>query len=102
MRAIAIFLVIALHVSQRFAWGVAQGPKGVAEYFLLGRSADGVGIFFVLSGFLITHLLLREYEEKGRISLKDFYIRRAFRILPPFYTYLLFVLCFCALVHIPK
>ncbi|AFM08273.1 acyltransferase family protein [Corynebacterium pseudotuberculosis] len=42
----------------------------------------GVDIFFVLSGFLITSLLIREYAAKGRIDLKSFWIRRARRILP--------------------
>src|SRR5690606_11128077 len=42
----------------------------------------GVDVFFVVSGFLITQLLLREHEVKGRISLRDFYTRRARRILP--------------------
>jgi peptidoglycan/LPS O-acetylase OafA/YrhL len=44
----------------------------------------GVYIFFVLSGFLITTLLLREQDRTGRISLSNFYIRRVFRILPPY------------------
>jgi peptidoglycan/LPS O-acetylase OafA/YrhL len=44
----------------------------------------GVYIFFVLSGFLITTLLLREQDRTGRISLPNFYIRRVFRILPPY------------------
>ena len=45
----------------------------------------GVDIFFALSGFLITTLLLREEQRFGRFSLKRFYARRALRILPPFY-----------------
>ena len=45
----------------------------------------GVMIFFVLSGFLITSILLREHEARGSISLRDFYRRRAFRIFPAFY-----------------
>ena len=44
----------------------------------------GVYLFFVLSGFLITTLLLREQDRTGRISLSNFYIRRVFRILPPY------------------
>src|SRR5579862_366370 len=44
--------------------------------------ALGVNIFFVLSGYLITNLLLREHERSSTISLRDFYIRRAFRIFP--------------------
>ncbi len=42
----------------------------------------GVDVFFVLSGFLITSLLVREYGANGRIDLKDFWVRRARRILP--------------------
>jgi peptidoglycan/LPS O-acetylase OafA/YrhL len=45
----------------------------------------GVDVFFAISGFLICGLLLREYEETGDISLRRFYIRRCFRILPPYY-----------------
>jgi peptidoglycan/LPS O-acetylase OafA/YrhL len=48
----------------------------------------GVRAFFVLSGFLITTLLLRELERTKGISLLGFYVRRAFRIFPAFYTYL--------------
>jgi len=53
---------------------------------LLGQ--HGVDVFFVISGFLITYLLLHEYEERGRISLKGFYLRRLFRIFPAFYAFL--------------
>jgi peptidoglycan/LPS O-acetylase OafA/YrhL len=48
----------------------------------------GVAIFFALSGYLITSRLLEEYESDGRISLRNFYVRRAFRILPPAVFYL--------------
>jgi peptidoglycan/LPS O-acetylase OafA/YrhL len=48
----------------------------------------GVMIFFALSGYLITTRLLDEHRKNGRISLRDFYLRRAFRILPPALTYL--------------
>jgi peptidoglycan/LPS O-acetylase OafA/YrhL len=46
----------------------------------------GVTVFFFLSGYLITTLLRMERERTGRVSLRDFYVRRAFRILPPFYA----------------
>ena len=52
----------------------------------------GVTVFFFLSGFLITTLLRREYEESGSISLGRFYLRRLFRIIPPLYIVLLLLL----------
>ncbi len=51
----------------------------------------GVRIFFVISGFLITTLLMREREETGTINLKQFYIRRVYRIFPAAYFYLFVV-----------
>lgn len=62
------------------AWVVAShmgDPIGKALY-----GALGVITFFAVSGFLITTLLLREEDERGRVSLRNFFIRRAFRILP--------------------
>lgn len=50
----------------------------------------GVTVFFFLSGYLITTLLRKEAEESGAINFKLFYLRRVLRILPPFYTVLLF------------
>ena len=49
----------------------------------------GVTIFFFLSGYLITTLLRREHASTGGISLKNFYLRRVFRILPPMYIVLI-------------
>jgi peptidoglycan/LPS O-acetylase OafA/YrhL len=45
----------------------------------------GVTVFFFLSGYLITTLLRQEFEKTGSVSLKNFYLRRILRILPPFY-----------------
>jgi peptidoglycan/LPS O-acetylase OafA/YrhL len=95
MRALAILMVIALHIHQRF-------PSSSNQTLMnLVFSADGVGIFFVLSGFLITSLLLREYEARGTIGFKHFYLRRTFRILPPLYAYLAFVVVFCRVLSYP-
>ncbi len=46
----------------------------------------GVNFFFVLSGYLITWLLIREYDQKGRINLRNFYARRILRIWPLYYA----------------
>jgi peptidoglycan/LPS O-acetylase OafA/YrhL len=78
MRAVGVLLVIFEHFAgARYKW-------------LSGWL--GVHIFFVMSGFLITTLLLREQERNGRVSLVDFYIRRAFRIMPVYYLVFAIVL----------
>lgn len=66
MRAVAIGLVLLYHA------GLPWLPGGFV----------GVDVFFVISGFLITGLLLREIEKTGRVSLTTFYARRAKRLLP--------------------
>jgi peptidoglycan/LPS O-acetylase OafA/YrhL len=84
LRAVSVAMVI-------FAHTVAFRPEGKMVFPFpqigwLGQS--GVDVFFVISGFLITYLLLKENQAKGAISLKNFYFRRFFRIFPPFYVYL--------------
>jgi len=49
----------------------------------------GVRVCFVISGFVITTLLRREWERSGTVSLRTFYFRRTLRIFPPFYVFLL-------------
>src|SRR5207237_632799 len=49
----------------------------------------GVRVFFVISGYLITRLLLDEQEKRGSICLSMFYFRRIFRILVPYYVFLI-------------
>jgi peptidoglycan/LPS O-acetylase OafA/YrhL len=61
----------------------------------------GVTVFFFLSGFLISTLLRREFSAKGTLSFRNFYLRRALRILPPFYAALLFATLFVALGLLP-
>jgi len=48
----------------------------------------GVNLFFVLSGFLVSGLLFKEYKETGEIQVKRFYVRRGFKIYPAFYFFL--------------
>jgi peptidoglycan/LPS O-acetylase OafA/YrhL len=86
LRAVAIALVVLGHLS-----GTSNFP--ILSDHLTGFCADaGVRLFFVLSGFLITTLLLRERGTTGNVSLKTFYIRRAYRIFPAAYCYMLVVI----------
>jgi peptidoglycan/LPS O-acetylase OafA/YrhL len=79
-RGIAVIGVILYHGRGAF-FSFNSIPTRLAAHCYLG-----VDVFFAISGFLICGLLLREYEETGDISLRRFYIRRCFRILPPYYV----------------
>jgi len=81
---LSILLVVAVHSLQHRS----LTHRVPAVFFVLGNGALGVEIFFVLSGYLITLLLLRERARRGAISLRSFYVRRGFRILPPLYLYI--------------
>jgi len=70
LRAVAVFTVMGFHA------GYAWFPAG-----------QGVTLFFVLSGFLITWLLIQESRNTGTVSLRAFYARRSLRIFPAFYAY---------------
>lgn len=81
LRAVAIALVLADHAA-----GSAGFPSALRS--MAAHGAVGVRVFFILSGFLITTLLLRELRANGRISLVGFYLRRARRIFPASYTFI--------------
>ena len=84
-RALAIIAVLADHI-------VGYEFHGHRWLFALTRiGANGVSLFFAISGFLICSRLLEEQSAFGRISLKGFYIRRACRILPAALAYLMFI-----------
>jgi peptidoglycan/LPS O-acetylase OafA/YrhL len=70
LRTCCVFMVIVFH------FGIAASPAGL-----------GVLGFFVLSGFLITWLLLKEQDRTGSVSITGFYRRRFFRIFPAFYCF---------------
>jgi peptidoglycan/LPS O-acetylase OafA/YrhL len=84
LRAVSVLMVIAAHMNGSLARLIPFVPF----WIYLGWGSLGVQTFFVISGFLITHLLLKELNASGTISLKHFYFRRALRIFPPFYVYM--------------
>ncbi len=79
-RGIAVIGVILYHAREVFPNANTIALRLAAHCYV------GVDIFFAISGFLICGLLLREYEKTGDINIRRFYIRRFFRILPPYYV----------------
>lgn len=98
MRAVSIGLVLISHLM--FSSGSPNPRVAVAAGSLGGF---GVEVFFVISGFIITHLLLKESDRTGTVSLRNFYIRRAFRIWPAYYLFLgtIFVLQRARILGLP-
>ena len=81
LRAVAVIAVILYHANKNW----------VSGGFL------GVEVFFVISGYLITMLLINESQENGKIDFRAFWIRRARRLLPALWTLLVGVTTYCAL-----
>jgi len=77
LRAVAVLFVMGFHSS---------GPIG--NLAARGGGWVGVDVFFVISGFLITSILLHEKENNGFINLKNFYLRRMLRLMPAYYAFL--------------
>jgi peptidoglycan/LPS O-acetylase OafA/YrhL len=77
IRAVSIAMVIVWHYGR---------DAGLGDMLFVGPL--GVRIFFIISGYLITGLLLKELEQDGRVNLLRFYFRRTIRIFPAFYFYL--------------
>ena len=84
VRFLAALVVIIHHVEMGKFW---FGQPNIYDKSFVGGVFGQLGIimFFVLSGFLITYLLLEEHRKTGTISIKDFYIRRMLRIWPVYY-----------------
>lgn len=87
IRALSIMMVLCGHV-------YAQSPQSPA---IIRNLVVGVDIFFVLSGYLITTLILKEYRLTTTFSFRQFIFRRLLRILPAYYL-LLFLVCSAALL----
>ena len=84
LRAVAILMVLGSHCQFAAGWQAGRFPY----VFYLFDGELGVRIFFVISGFIITRLLLEEDRIFGAVSLRLFYVRRALRILPIYFAYL--------------
>jgi peptidoglycan/LPS O-acetylase OafA/YrhL len=82
LRAVAVLAVVAYHL------GLSWAPGGLL----------GVGVFFTLSGYLITDLLLGQQAETGSLQLLDFWQRRARRLLPALFVMLIVVIGWVALL----
>lgn len=78
LRALSVFLVLSVHL----------GDTVLNDTWVWLRGQGGVGVFFILSGYLITTLALREEKERGRLSMKAFYVRRTLRIFPAYYYFI--------------
>ena len=81
-RAVSVLLVVIFHM----------GLSGNFYYKIIFNGSLGVDVFFVISGFLITTLLIKEKVNTGTISLRLFYIRRVLRILPAAYLCIIVVI----------
>jgi peptidoglycan/LPS O-acetylase OafA/YrhL len=75
-------MVLLAHPPEHAAFRCPRPPAACSAGEL------GVHVFFVISGFLITGLLMEELALSGRISLSRFYLRRTLRIFPAYYAYL--------------
>jgi peptidoglycan/LPS O-acetylase OafA/YrhL len=98
LRAVAVCLVIAFHVFKRAAYFTKHETLHFISS-LAGVGWLGVDIFFVLSGFLITSILLKTRQENN--YFKNFYMRRALRIFPLYFTFILVILALLPLLDPP-
>ena len=78
LRAVSILLVMGSHMTSTRPFPLALRDNPIGNF--------GVLVFFVISGFLITSILVKEQERTGTISLPQFYLRRALRLFPACYT----------------
>lgn len=97
-RAIAVLAVVISHSQETYRF-FGWGSPVFLEFTQWCRL--GVDLFFAISGFLICNRLLHELDSKDKISLKNFYIRRLFRILPLYFFYLAFLFVVSKWAEVP-
>jgi len=97
LRAIAVFLVLGRHMIP-FPADYPQPIRFITDHWIIGGWI-GVDLFFVLSGFLISGLLFKEFTTHGHIDFRRFFIRRGFKIYPAFYIFILITILGVYLTH---
>jgi peptidoglycan/LPS O-acetylase OafA/YrhL len=98
LRGIAILLVMGRHQPVY----PSEAGSSWFRFFpsILSRFGwTGVDLFFVLSGFLVGGLLLKEFNTYGRVDIRRFLIRRTFKIWPSYYAYLIFLFALLTITH---
>ena len=98
LRALSVLCVVYGHL----LWVPSFPFKGLVR--VLNPAGLGVNVFFVISGFLITTILLKEKDATGRVSLRRFYLRRSLRIFPAYYVFLIcvFALAFAGVIALER
>lgn len=90
-RAVAALGVVLGHVIAFRYQEVFTGDLAIIGRLASPLAETGVHLFFAISGYIITKLLIREEGKAGRVNIKAFYARRTIRIWPPFFAYLTIV-----------
>lgn len=103
LRFFAFFAVFVHHASISLGYNNSSVKYNYVKENLLRNGDLGVSFFFVLSGFLITHLLLKEKEMNQKINIPNFYMRRVLRIWPIYFLVVAICLVFLPMLknHLP-
>ena len=94
LRFFAFFIVFVNHATGSLGYNNHSEKFAFVRSHFFWNGDLGVSFFFVLSGFLITYLLLKEKEVSGKINIKNFYVRRVLRIWPLYFL----IVAMCLLV----
>ncbi len=96
LRFIAATLVLVGHCNENLS---GLGINWHSNCPILNKGSLAVGFFFVLSGFLLTDIAIKEYQQYGCINIKNFFLRRIFRILPLYYLAVLLAYLLLGVVY---